>query len=198
MEFVVRIKRKGFTLIEIMIVLVVLGLLIAVALPKVSQVLFTGKVASTKTTFASIVKAANNFYSDLSIWPGSILNLFEKPIPAYFGRRSSNLEFVYFTQIQLNKWNGPYMDGTTNEATFDAWGGKVSIGLVNKANFTYDGWDTAKMSDLITDARWADSFVEAGSVPGIYLHSMGEDTVTGNAATAKDDIFFLVTAYPQK
>jgi len=189
------LHEKGFTLIEIMIVLVVLGLLIAVALPKVSQVLFTGKVNSTKASFSAIVKAANACNADMGIWLGNVTDLFGKPLIVNYGRSPQSLEFVLFTNVQLKKWNGPYMDGTTTEISVDAWGSEISTGLVSKANFSYDGRNIAKNNVPIGDARWSDSFNEIGSVPGIYLHSNGEDTVTGDAVKAKDDIFVLVTPY---
>lgn len=192
-------RRKGFTLVEIMIVLVILGLLIAVALPKVSQVLSTGKVNATRTSLASLAKAIKNFNADVSVWPGNIVDLMN-PITntkKCIHSKTLNAENNY-SAVQVKNWKGPYMDGTTSEISVDAWGAKVSIGVVGAGpNFTFAG-KNVDGEDVSVDAKNCDSFVELGSVPGLYLHSPGDDTATGNTGTnAKDDIMIFVSGVQQ-
>lgn len=187
-------RRKGFTLVEIMIVLVILGLLIAVALPKVSQVLSTGKVNATRTSLSSLGKAIKNFNADTSVWPGNITDLMNPITGSGKCYHSKTLVEGTYSPAQVRNWKGPYMDGTTSEISVDAWGAKVSIGVVGAGpNFAYAGKD-ADGGDVTLNAKDCDSFVELGSVPGLYLHSPGDDTVTSTTATnAKDDIMIFVS-----
>ncbi len=195
--FMVR-SNKGFTLIEIMIVLVVLGLLIAVALPKVSQVLFTGKVNATKTSLSSLSKAIKNFNADTSVWPGNITDLMS---PIVGGKECFNTKTLVastYSAAQVKNWKGPYMDGTTNEISVDAWGAKVSVGVVDSAN-KYTGKDVTGATVTVDNAADSTSYTDLGSVQGLYLHSPGEDTMTGATASgnAKDDIFIFVSGKVQ-
>jgi len=185
-------KQKGFTLIEIMIVLVVLGLLIAVALPKVSQVLFTGKVNATKTSLSSLSKAVKNFNADTSVWPANISDLMSPIAGGNACYNTKTLAASTYSAAQVKNWKGPYMDGTTNEISVDAWGAKVSIGVVD-ATFKYTGKDVTGAAVEVADCKTSDSFKELGEVIGFYLHSPGEDTMTGASASAKDDIFIFVS-----
>ncbi len=186
--------KKGFTLVEIMIVLVILGLLIAVALPKVSQVLSTGKINATRTSLASLAKAIKNFNADTSVWPSSIVDLMNPVVTTGSGYHSRTLAVLNYSPVQVRGWKGPYMDGTTSEISVDAWGAKIALGVIGSGpDFVFNGKDSD--GETVTfNARDCDIFKELGEVPGLYLHSCGDDTVTGtNAASAKDDIVVFVS-----
>ncbi len=188
--------KKGFTLVEIMIVLVILGLLIAVALPKVTQVLSTGKVNATKASMASLAKAMKNFNADTSVWPANVQDLIV-PINATTGScyHSKTLDtLTNYSAAQVKSWKGPYMDGTTTEISVDAWNAKVAIGVVGAApNYAYSGKDSAGTAVTFA-AKDCKAFGELGGVPGLYIHSPGDDTATGAATTAQDDLMVFVSS----
>ncbi len=190
-----KIKRSqnGFTLVEIMIVLVILGLLIAVALPKVSQVLSTGKINATRTSMSSLAKAIKNFNADTSVWPGNIGDLIVPIVATKPCYNTKTLAAASYTAVQVKHWKGPYMDGTTNEISVDAWGAKVSLGIVDSNSFAFNGKDISDAIVSVINSKDADTFNELGAVPGFYLHSPGEDTITGNSVNAKDDIFVYIS-----
>jgi len=190
-------NQKGFTLTEIMIVLIILGLLIAVALPRVSQVLFTGKVSATKTSLSSFSKAVKNFNADLSVWPANINDLAMAPKFGDACYNSKSLAQVSYSQTHIKNWRGPYMDGTTAEISVDAWGAKISIGVVDSTTFRFSGRDIDANIVEVNNSKESDSFNELGAVPGLYMHSRGEDTLTSGgseAGSAKDDIFIFISS----
>lgn len=189
------LARRGFTLTEIMIVLVVLGLLMAVALPRVSQVLFTGKVSASKTSLGSISKSCKNFNADTSCWPGDLADLMEPLREGGRGYHPKTLGPITYTAVHQRNWKGPYIDGTTAEVSVDAWGAKISIGLV--ANGTFTGREMSGGADFTAVASASDSFKELGGVDGLYLHSKGDDTTTGTAETGKDDLYVFVSSKTQ-
>lgn len=72
----VRLKSKGFTLIELMIVVAIIGILAAIAIPKFAQMLEKAREGNTKGNLGTLQSAASTYYADLQgIWP-TTLNTF--------------------------------------------------------------------------------------------------------------------------
>jgi prepilin-type N-terminal cleavage/methylation domain-containing protein len=70
------LKSKGFTLIELMIVVAIIGILAAIAIPRFAQMLEKSREGSTKGNLGSLKSAASIYYGDQQgIWP-STLNSF--------------------------------------------------------------------------------------------------------------------------
>ncbi|MBE9512924.1 MAG: prepilin-type N-terminal cleavage/methylation domain-containing protein [Chloroflexi bacterium] len=61
--------EKGFTLMELLIVIAVLGVLAAVLVPRMGAFLSSGQVAAANTEVANVETAALAFYADASAWP---------------------------------------------------------------------------------------------------------------------------------
>ena len=58
------LRRKGFTLIELMVVVVIIGLLAAIAVPKLAGSKDKAKLASVKTDLRNLMTAQEAYYSD--------------------------------------------------------------------------------------------------------------------------------------
>lgn len=66
-------KQKGFTLIELMIVVAIIGILAAVAIPKFAQMLEKAREGATKGNVGAIKSAVSIFYGDnTGIFPTSL------------------------------------------------------------------------------------------------------------------------------
>lgn len=57
-------KQKGFTLVELMIVVAIIGVLAAVAIPKFADMLEKSREGATKGNISAIKSAVSNFYAD--------------------------------------------------------------------------------------------------------------------------------------
>jgi len=57
-------KQKGFTLVELMIVVAIIGILAAVAIPKFAQMLEKSREGATKGNLGAIKSAVSNYYAD--------------------------------------------------------------------------------------------------------------------------------------
>ncbi len=65
-----RYGEKGFTLLELLIVVAILGILAAVIVPNLNTFLVTGKVAAANTEVANVETAALAYYADNDgTWP---------------------------------------------------------------------------------------------------------------------------------
>ncbi len=98
-------RKKGFTLIELMIVIVILGLLAALVAPKFLKRGEEAKVTVTQTQMKSIEQALKLYKADNSFYPTTsqgLKALVKKPE----------------TEPIPKNWKGPYMDAVPK----DAWG----------------------------------------------------------------------------
>ena len=115
----------GFTLIEIVIVIIVLGIIAAVAIPRFGDVSENAKAASTKEEMmrlklaiigdASITSGGKyvnkGFLGDAGFVPAALVDLVVKP--------GALAVYNNFTGLG---WNGPYIDSSGGDYLIDAWG----------------------------------------------------------------------------
>ena len=71
----VAIRRKGFTLVELVIVVLILGILAAVALPKMTATTATAKTNGTKQTLATVRDAIEFYKVQNGAYPGDAAGL---------------------------------------------------------------------------------------------------------------------------
>ncbi|HEV8356174.1 MAG TPA: prepilin-type N-terminal cleavage/methylation domain-containing protein [Gemmatimonadales bacterium] len=62
------LNRKGFTLIELIVVVVIIGLLATIAVPKLASSKDRARLASVKTDLRNLMTAQEAFYSDNSTY----------------------------------------------------------------------------------------------------------------------------------
>lgn len=120
-------KRQsgGFTLVELVIVIVVLGIVAGVVIPRIGPLTEQSKVNATREEMLRIKTAIKGdpslisgseyvnrgFEGDVGFAPSQLHDLVRKPdsIPAY----------DKFTRLG---WNGPYLDSSGQNYLYDAWG----------------------------------------------------------------------------
>ena len=65
-------SRKGFTLVELMIVVLILGALAAIAVPRIIGGAATAKANACKTNIDLINSQIELYYANNSVWPATL------------------------------------------------------------------------------------------------------------------------------
>ena len=137
-----QLDQGGFTLIELVIVIVVLGILAAVAIPRFSDMTDSSKINATKQELANLKRAIvgnphataggayvnRGFAGDIGSLPSRLEDLVTKPdsIAAY-------------NPLTRLGWNGPYMDGDGGAYLVDAWGASYTYQRAGRQIFSSGG-----------------------------------------------------------
>lgn len=96
--------RKGFTLVELLIVIIIIAVLAAIAIPKFANSSVRSKEASLKANLKLFRNAAELFRNDTGAWPATLADLAATTAPA------NGLNATGGTQaITASDWKGPYV-----------------------------------------------------------------------------------------
>ena len=96
--------NAGFTLVEILVVITIIGLIMAIVGPRVLNYLGESKVKAAKIQIESFSSALDLFYLDMGRYPGS----------------SDGLTALVARPGSAQEWNGPYLKGGV--VPNDPWG----------------------------------------------------------------------------
>jgi general secretion pathway protein G len=99
-----RRMQRGFTLIEMLVVITIIGLIMALVGPRVLNYLSESKVKAAKIQIESFTNALDLYFMDTGRYPSTSEGL------AVLVRPSENMP----------GWNGPYLKG--NKVPKDPWG----------------------------------------------------------------------------
>jgi len=135
-----RNRRRGFTLIEMLLVLVILATLAAIVIPKFAGRSQQAKVTAAQSQIASFKLALNAFEVDNGYYPRDLNALLDPPSGAT-GWRGPYLE----QDIPLDPWGGLYIyeyPGKRNPSGFDI----MSMGPDGRVGGDDDitNWDTTR------------------------------------------------------
>ena len=120
-----KLDQHGFTLIELVIIVVILGIVAAVAIPRFQDMAASSRAAATREEMRALKRAIvgnpdvvaggelvdRGFEGDVGMVPTQLVDLASKPdsVPPYD------------MFIRLG-WNGPYIDSAEGAYLRDAWG----------------------------------------------------------------------------
>ncbi len=97
--------EQGFTLVEILVVLTIIGLIAAVTAPQVFRYLDRSKVEASKTQLRNVQNALELFYIDQGRYPTA----------------QEQLTALIEAPADVTGWTGPYLRDKVSIT--DAWGG---------------------------------------------------------------------------
>jgi general secretion pathway protein G len=117
-----RRATRGFTLIEIMIVMVIIAMLAALVGPRLMGALGSSKVKATKIQIETLSNAVETFHLDVGRFPSQqegLAVLVTNPAAA-----------------PIKNWRGPYLK--KNKVPTDEWGNALVYEIPSKHNMPFD------------------------------------------------------------
>ncbi|TBR15274.1 prepilin-type N-terminal cleavage/methylation domain-containing protein, partial [bacterium] len=93
-------SRKGFTLVELMVVVAIIGVLGTVLLPQVTGLVEKAKASKIVSLVDTLRTACSSYYSDVGTYPN------EYSAPTYLGAANHRLSIA---QPTISAWAGPYL-----------------------------------------------------------------------------------------
>lgn len=117
-----RKTSRGFSLIEIMVVVVILGILAATILPQFMTTTHDAKVGTAKANIAELEAALERFYIHMDRHPTTeegLLSLVEPP-----ATEDKKWRGPYIKMLRPDPWGEPFQyrsPGTRRTGAFDLW-----------------------------------------------------------------------------
>jgi len=117
---------RAFTFLEIMFVVVIIGILLAVALPRFSGQSNQARIQATRLQMGNIRTALAQFEMHVGRYPDTregLAALVERP-----------------SGVSEELWEGPYLDAEGGELPRDAWRNEFGYRSPGEHNRDYDLW----------------------------------------------------------
>jgi prepilin-type N-terminal cleavage/methylation domain-containing protein len=106
-QLITRVNRRegGFTLIEVMVVVVIIGVIAAVAIPNVAHMLTHGTVNVANTEVANVKTAVAAYFGHYQSWPDDSAQLADYLTGTIQGKYHFN-ESTWVTSAEAGIWEG--------------------------------------------------------------------------------------------
>ena len=114
MRKVLRRAESGFTLLELLVVLAIMGMLAAIIAPQVIKYLGTSRTQTAKVQIQNVMSALELFRLDVGRYPS----------------QQEGLEGLVVAPPTAPNWNGPYLK--KDSALTDPWGRKYHYTVPGK------------------------------------------------------------------
>lgn len=134
----VKKMQSGFTLMEIMVVIIVIAVLASVAGPMIGSITDQGRASATKSKLSALKSALISYKNDVGRFPyvgntaadASDGAAYNSANAAYLDSTQDKNVLVSnttepFTTNYQRRWKGPYMDANPEDFMVDGWGNRI-------------------------------------------------------------------------
>ncbi|KAF1080009.1 MAG: hypothetical protein GQF41_3685 [Candidatus Rifleibacterium amylolyticum] len=149
-------RRSGFTLMEIMVVIIVIAVLASVAGPMIGSITDQGRASATKSKISALKSALLTYNSDVGRFPFCGPASKVTCAAAYDGADVDLLSVTIACSVLVNdeigntnlgfnitnynrRWKGPYMDSDPSDYMMDSWGTKITYKAYKNNIYLWSG-----------------------------------------------------------
>jgi len=187
--------RAGFTLMEIMVVIIVIAVLASVAGPMIGSITDQGRASATKSKMSALKSAMLAYQSDVGRLPFNGKPGDARDASLYASNEVLGLDSAKNVLVNdtlgnstfnitnySRKWKGPYMDSEPGDFMLDAWGNPFRYGAKGNNVYLWSSGADSAFANSIEDALSADK-QEAGDNDDIAVSiAKVRRTFTGTTA----------------
>lgn len=183
------IRRSGFTLMEIMVVIIVISVLASVGGPMVNTITDQGKTSATKAKVDNLRKAILAYQGDVGRLPHTGKARCSSYIDAYNADAILNNEdadknvlitddvFDFNVKRYKRKWNGPYMDSEPYDFMQDSWGNRIRYVAEGKSVYLWSYGsdqqpDRSNVTESLKIQSNEDAVADSGQLPNDIIISI--------------------------
>jgi len=128
-------KKRGFTLVELLIVIVILAVLAAIAIPRFMDSGTRSKEASLKSNLKLVRNSIELFHNDTGAWPAALSDLTGSSAPSA-GKDNAGASKT----IASSDYKGPYLQAVpTDPVSGNAFTYSTTAGTVGKLTSSASG-----------------------------------------------------------
>lgn len=131
--------RSGFTLLEILVALVLIGLLVATLVPAVLNQMGRGEVNRVVEDLSAVESASKTFRVDVNRWPGELEDLVIRP-----SSTATDVNGATYGGL-VARWAGPYLERGSLDAGSVI---ETSMGGQIQNAFSKEPWGTTNLASF--------------------------------------------------